>query len=1295
MGLGLLCGLIIAAGYGLLYTNHGARFVMHQLLARADVQMESATIKGTFAGGVQLEEVVLHHHALSLVLDAADIDISLEGFYPLRVVVNPLHLRGLLLQLPDAEILPPQDARQPLSFDFNLPVLDPFFDNIDIRIVDFSLFDARIEQNEQPVFELAELHSTVQFSHRILTLDLPQFVMPELHLTGSLELNAVDSGLSLAAIATAADDQVAWERVELDARVAKIDGDVNGFVTVRLSLPEMEPVTAQTVLILQGERLDITTLTVSQQGRDGSITARGSLSGTSDDPQLDMVFEFHELDLEAEAGMSVNLSGALALSYSQQQYQGTFDLQGEGSDLVSGAVAGLFSGNHQQLQVEDLHGHWMEAQISGKFQTQWSPQLQVVAEVTALGVEAKHFDPQIDALLNARLQGTYSVIVGEHQAALDIDLFDSLLHGFPLSASAQLHYQDNDLIIEALNLYSDELEMHAQGKLTERINYQLRADDISKLYPDVAGRLESAGWLRFSDDLLQGQVGLEGMTLKYKQWSLDRLDAVLDVEQAVFLKLTGKGLRQGEEHELVEHFHLSGSGLVDQHQAQLQVVAEPGTLALDVRGGWVDSVWNGELTRLVVDITDMDRWQQDGTTDLIVSTELLKASRLNLVSVTGQRVQVEGFYQPLEDDYRVDLHWDHLSLAMLDLLTTDHPLRGNSSGSVTVLQQDDDREMTAVIRLMADVDLQKTPLQDVAAELNVIWNATGLDGSVTLQLDHDAGFVARFMSADAASFELPQQLDFSLQCQALPLTLLSVWLPPDIQLEGKLGCKSHGRWINNEPLSVSGQLSVTDGHARWYDIEQSMDVAIQTAEFRWQWHEEFTSELSLVHDFGHLTASLQLPVAAVWPLDVNDATPFQVSVETNFQENGLLSAFFPQQIQYSRGQIELRAAGRGTVGNPELSGTLALTNTEFYLPAAGIHIGDIRMLASLKNQRIGIDELQLTSGAGTINGQGQLVLDRWMPDHYELSLSGDQFQIFNLSDLMVRISPDLQLTGDLERVTVRGDVQIPYVMVKDQKGRNVIKNSPDLIILDREVSPTISQRLHHDIDVQLILGEQVLIDVAGLEARIEGSIRFFSDSRQDFAAQGLLQVVRGRFSSYGVSLDVERGALYYTGGPLSQPTLDVLALRQVGQVRAGLRASGTPQEPVVYLYSEPVMPDADILAYIVLGRPLAASGGDTDLLMTAAGALLSQGESIVLQERIRSRFGLDVLDFSAGGGDLSESVITTGKYLTPDLYISLGYSLFTNTNEVKIRYRLSKDIDIESSFGIESGVDLFYQFEFR
>lgn len=125
------------------------------------------------------------------------------------------------------------------------------------------------------------------------------------------------------------------------------------------------------------------------------------------------------------------------------------------------------------------------------------------------------------------------------------------------------------------------------------------------------------------------------------------------------------------------------------------------------------------------------------------------------------------------------------------------------------------------------------------------------------------------------------------------------------------------------------------------------------------------------------------------------------------------------------------------------------------------------------------------------------------------------------------------------------------------------------------------------------------------------------------------------------------------------------------------------------------MPDTDVLSYIVLGRPMGAGQGQVDALMLAAGALLSQGESAALQDRLRRRLGIDVFEVHGGEGEIEAAMVTIGKYLTPDLYISFGQSLFGETNVARMRYSITERWQIESQVGEVSGADLFYRLEFR
>jgi translocation and assembly module TamB len=427
-------------------------------------------------------------------------------------------------------------------------------------------------------------------------------------------------------------------------------------------------------------------------------------------------------------------------------------------------------------------------------------------------------------------------------------------------------------------------------------------------------------------------------------------------------------------------------------------------------------------------------------------------------------------------------------------------------------------------------------------------------------------------------------------------------------------------------------------------------------------------------------------------LQIPTNIPLQGKLSAQLQELGLATVFLPGKIQESSGQLTLELALAGSLQQPSLLGDVRIADGRCYLPQFGIQLQDIGLQGRFADQLFSLDS-QLRSGEGLLTGAGTIDFSSWRTPSYHLEIAGDNVQLFNLPDLQLWISPDLKIEGDLEQVNVTGDILIPQMLASGQAKTSTAVNSPDLVIVDAPGKEHRSYRIQPQLNLQLQLGEGVLIKTSGIDARLEGDLRVESTSQQALAAFGRIHVAQGRYAGYGVALDIDQGNLIFNGGPIDQPLLDILALRTVGDVKAGVQVSGTPKVPQVTLYSDPTLPDTDILSYIVLGRSIDDEGSESSVLLTAAAALLSQGKSVVLQEKIKSKLGIDVLEIDTGDGDTSSSMITTGKYLSPDLYVSFGYSLFDNGNEVKLRYTLSPRWDLESNFGTESGADLYYRIE--
>jgi len=233
-----------------------------------------------------------------------------------------------------------------------------------------------------------------------------------------------------------------------------------------------------------------------------------------------------------------------------------------------------------------------------------------------------------------------------------------------------------------------------------------------------------------------------------------------------------------------------------------------------------------------------------------------------------------------------------------------------------------------------------------------------------------------------------------------------------------------------------------------------------------------------------------------------------------------------------------------------------------------------------------------------------------------------------------------------------------------------------------------------DIAITLNLGDDFALQGQGITTRLTGTleIRASAATGGQPRVTGEVRTVAGRYRAWGQMLDVESGLLRFNG-PYDNPALDVLALRPHISVRAGVQVSGTAQAPRVRLYSDPALPDAEKLSWVVLGRSASAGGAEAAVLQQAALALLGRGGGDLTGD-IARQLGLDEIGVkgpqAGAGADASEAALTLGKRLTKDLYVTYERSLSGVLGTLYIFYDLSRRLQLRGQTGMQSAVDLIY-----
>jgi translocation and assembly module TamB len=232
-----------------------------------------------------------------------------------------------------------------------------------------------------------------------------------------------------------------------------------------------------------------------------------------------------------------------------------------------------------------------------------------------------------------------------------------------------------------------------------------------------------------------------------------------------------------------------------------------------------------------------------------------------------------------------------------------------------------------------------------------------------------------------------------------------------------------------------------------------------------------------------------------------------------------------------------------------------------------------------------------------------------------------------------------------------------------------------------------------DVRVMLDLGQDFQLQGQGLSTRLTGQVELLSNAstRGLPRLSGQVRTEGGRYKAYGQQLNIDTGVLRFSG-PYDNPSLDIIALRPNLPQKVGVQISGTALLPRIRLYADPDLPDADKLAWLVLGRSAANGGAESAVLQQAAVALLS-GNGKTLTGELASSLGLDEVSLASGSrsdATATGAAVTLGKRLSKDFYLVYETSLSGAFGSLYIFYDLSRRLTLRAQAGEQSALDLIF-----
>lgn len=450
-------------------------------------------------------------------------------------------------------------------------------------------------------------------------------------------------------------------------------------------------------------------------------------------------------------------------------------------------------------------------------------------------------------------------------------------------------------------------------------------------------------------------------------------------------------------------------------------------------------------------------------------------------------------------------------------------------------------------------------------------------------------------------------------------------------------------------------------------------------------------------------------------LYVDTKPPFALKgfIQAHVNELKSIEGFFPIPEQ-ATGSAECKINISGSVVNPVWDGSATLKKMDFATPQYGsTGILDSVTFTKFKNKpNISI------KGTGYINNSifsidGSVFFKNFNPELI-VNIEGENLIVSQTPEFYISASPKLRFTLLDDIPSLSGTIFIPKAKIAPTN-TNKTSLSPDIVIVNSQSTQTqdLDSSLHPlDTDITIILGSDVTFKGEELLSSFGGQLRLVQKPYKVPRLHGTLNLINGSYRFQGKTFLLTRGKLIYSGNTFNNPLMDIEAKQKIlpfSTAKAtnkslptelGVKLTGQFSNPKISFFSVPMLSEADIISYLILGRPQSEAAQAQDVILLQALSQLSTifGHKGDLSLSLAEKLHLDYISIgknhNGSHSSLENVVLTLGKQISNRLYLNYSLGLYGSSNNIALQYKLNKNISIEAQTGTSSSsADLIFSLD--
>jgi hypothetical protein len=426
----------------------------------------------------------------------------------------------------------------------------------------------------------------------------------------------------------------------------------------------------------------------------------------------------------------------------------------------------------------------------------------------------------------------------------------------------------------------------------------------------------------------------------------------------------------------------------------------------------------------------------------------------------------------------------------------------------------------------------------------------------------------------------------------------------------------------------------------------------------------------------------------------------------------LAERWLPREIRDLAGRTRFELEASGASPEPRYAGWLEIERASLRIPILKRKFEPIAARVELEPGAIALRRFEVGSAGSGASASGRVELDGATPRAAELALAFEHFALSRNRIARADVSGAVTLAGAIDALSLRGELAAEKVRVRVESAEDpalreirvlaadLDREAPDQIVEGAApIESWVTRALDAiRVDVALSVPRKTQIRGGGASLEVEGRVAVRREPGAAPVLIGSASAVRGRYVFQRNRFRVRSGTVTFDGTPGVDPLVDAEAVRRVSGTQLIAHLGGRLSAPELRFTSEPPLPQDDVLALLLFGRPTAEIGSGEASGVQGMAASLAAG--VAFQELGGDELGslLPVDTFDIGLGDEEQGAsLEVGKYLSDRLFVSVGQSVGRTTGtRARAELSLTPHWSVLTDFSSDasSGADIEWSIEY-